>query len=174
MDWTRTVFDVIDMRSFSNLWYWIALAVAWSLASHYVLGVPFDMIGRAARQGGRAQADLEDLVRIRSGRLLSLVEVLGAWLVATVAMVLTILFVLGVAYGLEFAQAVFLIAFPMTFAKALSVRCARQIRAEGLRGAALRRRVSRHRFVVQAIGMVAIFVTAMWGMYRNMAVGPLG
>ncbi|MEM9756043.1 MAG: component of SufBCD complex, partial [Pseudomonadota bacterium] len=32
--------DVIDLRSFSNLWYWIVLAVFWSSASHWGLGVP--------------------------------------------------------------------------------------------------------------------------------------
>jgi hypothetical protein len=47
------VFEVIDMRSFSNLWYWIALAVLWSSTSHWVLGVPFDMIQRARRRAGR-------------------------------------------------------------------------------------------------------------------------
>ena len=43
---------------------WIVLAVAWSSASHWVLGVPFDMVMRARRQGGQAAADLEDLARI--------------------------------------------------------------------------------------------------------------
>ncbi len=46
--------------SFSNLWYWIALAVMWSSTSHWVLGVPYDMIQRARREGGQAEADLED------------------------------------------------------------------------------------------------------------------
>ena len=49
MDWYDTVFEVIDMRSFSNLWYWIGLAVLWSSVSHWVLGVPYDSILRAKR-----------------------------------------------------------------------------------------------------------------------------
>ena len=63
MDWYQTLFEMIDMRSFSNLWFWIALAVMWSTASHWVLGVPFDMVLRARRHGEEAQADLEDMVR---------------------------------------------------------------------------------------------------------------
>ncbi len=47
------IFDLIDMRSFSNLWYWIALAVTWSSTSHWVLGVPFDMVLRARRKAAR-------------------------------------------------------------------------------------------------------------------------
>ena len=49
--------EVIDLRSFSNLWYWIALAVLWSSISHWVLGVPHDMIHRARREGGQVLAD---------------------------------------------------------------------------------------------------------------------
>ncbi len=174
MDWTGTVFDVIDMRSFSNLWFWIALAVLWFRASHHVVGVPFDMVGRAARQGGRAAEDLDEIIRIRCDRLLHIVDAGGLWLVALAAMVLSTLFLLGVGYGVEFAQALFLIGLPMAAVALLSVRCARQIRARGLRGATLRRRLVRLRVSVQVIGMAAIFFTAMWGMYRNMSLGPMG
>ena len=66
--------DVIDLRSFSNLWYWIALATLWSSVSHWVLGVPHDMIQRARREGGQAQSDVEDLVRININRLLHLID----------------------------------------------------------------------------------------------------
>ena len=64
MDWTRLIFDLIDLRSFSNLWYWIALAVAWSSASHWVLGIPYDMVLRARRMGGQAEQDLTDITRV--------------------------------------------------------------------------------------------------------------
>ena len=74
MEVLDTVFEVIDMRSFSNLWYWIALAVLWSSTSHWVLGVPHDMIQRARREGGQAQRDLEDIVGINARRLLSMVD----------------------------------------------------------------------------------------------------
>ena len=58
MDWYQTIFELIDMRSFSNLWYWIVLAVLWSSVSHWVLGVPFDMVQRAKRHGGKSLDDL--------------------------------------------------------------------------------------------------------------------
>ena len=48
--------EIIDLRSFSNLWFWIALAVMWSSTSHWVLGIPHDMIQRAKREGGQAMA----------------------------------------------------------------------------------------------------------------------
>lgn len=172
MDWTQTVFEVIDMRSFSNLWFWIALAVVWSTASHWVLGVPFDMIGRARKHGGQAEVDLEDLVRINVNRLLYIGRVSGLILLGVVCFLLTGLAILAFWYDVEFAQAVFLILLPMSLVGLLSLSTARLIEAEQPTGEALRKRLIRHRFWVQVIGMISIFVTAMYGMYQNLVVGP--
>ena len=174
MSWFEIIFEVIDMRSFSNLWYWIALAVAWSTASHWVLGIPYDMVLRARRRGGQAMADLEDMVRINTNRILLIGSVAGLWMIAITSAILTTLGILGFAYRMEFAQAVFLIAFPMSFVGLLSISSASQIREEEIRGDQLCRRLVRHRFWTQFIGMLAIFVTAMWGMYKNVYVGPFG
>jgi len=174
LDFTATIFELIDMRSFSNLWFWIALAVVWSTASHWVLGVPFDMVSRARRHGGQAAEDLEDLVRINTNRMLFISTVSGLWLLGFTCFVLTGLGLLGFIYGVEIAQALFLLGFPMAGVGALNLSTARLIQAEQATGEVLWRRLSRHRTWVQAIGMVAIFVTALWGMYQNMAVGPFG
>lgn len=174
LDWYSAVFELIDMRSFSNLWYWIALAVVWSTTSHWVIGVPFDMVQRAARHGGDAQRDLEDMVRININRLLYISGVSGLWLLGIISAFITSLAILGFWYGVEFAQALFLLAAPMTVVAALSLVSARAIRDRGLEGEALRKRMLRHRVQTQFVGMVAIFVTAMWGMWQNMQFGALG
>ncbi len=173
LDWYQTLFEMIDMRSFSNLWFWIALAVMWSTASHWVLGVPFDMVLRARRQGGEAQADLEDIVRINVNRLLYISQVSGLWLLGLGFFVLTSLVLLGFAYGIEFAQALLLLGFPMSLVGLLSLSTARLIRIEGSTGDVLQRRLMRHRLYTQIIGMISIFVTALWGMYQNLSIGPL-
>ncbi len=174
MDWHETIFELIDMRSFSNLWFWIALAVVWSTASHWVLGVPYDMIARARRYGGQAAEDLEDLVRINTNRLLFIGNVSGLWVLGLTCFLLTGLALLGFVYRVEFAQAVFLLSFPMSIVGALNLSTARLIQSEEARGELLWKRMGRHRTYVQAIGMVSIFVTALWGMYQNMSVGPFG
>ncbi len=173
MDWYSLVFELIDMRSFSNLWYWIGLAVLWSTSSHYVIGVPFDLIQRAQRQGGEAQQDMEAMVRININRLLYIVGVSGLWLAGIVFAAMTSLLLLGFWYKIEFAQAVFLLVGPMSVVGGLSLRTARTIRAQNLEGDALHRRLHRHRFVTQLIGMLSILVTALWGMSQNMAIGGL-
>ncbi|KEJ94740.1 hypothetical protein [Pseudosulfitobacter pseudonitzschiae] len=174
MNWHQTIFELIDMRSFSNLWFWIVLAVMWSTASHWVLGVPFDMVARARKTGGQIEQDLEDLVRINVNRFLYIARLSGLWLLGMVCFVLTTLVLLGWVYDIEFAQAVFLLAFPMSLVGALNLSTARLIERDELSGEGLRRRLTRHRTYTQAIGMLSIFVTAMWGMYQNLAIGALG
>jgi len=84
LDFYSTAFELIDMRSFSNLWFWITLAYAWSAASHYVIGVPFVVLARAVRYGGQAEADLKELVRINASRFTYIADTAGSWLVAFV------------------------------------------------------------------------------------------
>ncbi len=174
LDWYEIVFEVIDMRSFSNLWYWIGLAVIWSTTSHWVLGVPYDMVLRARRHGGDAEVDLDDMVRINTNRILHIGQVSGLWMLALGCALLTALAILGFWYEVEFAQALLLLALPLSIVAALSLRTAHRIQTAKDRGEALHRRLHRHRVVTQVIGMASVFVTAMWGMYQNLAMGPLG
>lgn len=174
MNWYNVIFELIDMRSFSNLWYWIVLAVLWSTASHWVLGVPFDMISRAKRHGGQAQEDLEAMVRINTGRMLYIVRAAGSWLVGIWFFVLSFLLLLGFVYHIEFAQAVVFLFVPFSMLMGLSLRTSLLVEAGEGTGEALHRRLLRHRVSTQVLGMVAIFVTSLFGMYQNMHIGVLG
>ncbi len=174
MDLYSSIFELIDMRSFSNLWFWIALAVMWSTASHWVLGVPYDMVLRARRNGGQTEQDLEDLVRINTNRLLFIARVSGLWILGLACFLLTGLLILGFLYSLEIAQALFLLGFPMSIVGLLSLSTANLIHQESASGEHLRKRLTRHRLYVQMTGVVSIFVTALWGMYQNLSIGPLG
>lgn len=173
MDWYRTVFELIDMRSFSNLWFWISVAVLWSSTSHWVVGVPYDSVQRAKRLGGTHQDDLETLTRINVNRLLYITNTAGLWLVGLTAALVSGLLVLGFIYKMEFAQAVACLLVPMCLVGALTIRTAKRIEAGENTGAALFRRLSRHRMTTQGIGMIAIFLTSMWGMWQNMNIGVL-
>lgn len=174
MNWYSSLFELIDLRSFSNLWFWIALAVAWSSASHWVLGVPYDMVLRARRVGGQAEIDLEDITRVNVNRLLYIARVSGLWILGFACFMLSGLAVLGFAYDVEFAQAVFLLGFPMSLVGMLGLSTAGLIEREGSSGELLHKRLTRCRLYTQMIGTVSIFVTALWGMYQNLAIGPLG
>ena len=157
MDWQEAIFTLIDMRSFSNLWFWIALAVLWSSASHWVLGVPYDMVVRARRNGGQAYQDLYDMVRINVNRILYISRVSGLWLMGAVCFVLTICGFLGFMYRVEFAQALFLLGLPMSFVGLITMATAHRIERDDPQEDALFRRLTIHRTYVQIVGMVSIY-----------------
>lgn len=166
--------ELIDLRSFSNLWFWIALAVTWSTASHWVIGVPIDMVHRARRHGGRTAQDLESIAHVHVNRMLFIARVSGVWLLGFACFGLSGLAVLGFFYAIEFAQAVFLLAFPMSIVSLITLSAAARIEREQSTGEALYKRLTRCRLYIQLVGMVSIFVTALWGMYQNFSLGPLG
>ncbi len=174
MNWYSSILELIDLRSFSNLWYWIALAAIWSSVSHWVLGVPYDIIQRARRNGGQAVTDLEDITRVNVNRLLFIGRVSGLWILGFVCFSLSALAMLGFWYDVEFAQAVFLMGFPMSLVGLLNLSTARLIESEGSSGELLYKRLLRCRIYTQMVGMVSIFVTALWGMYQNLSIGVLG
>jgi hypothetical protein len=173
LDLFSIIFELIDLRSFSNLWYWIALAVLWSSASHWVLGVPFDMVGRAAKHGGEAAQDLQDAVRIQVNRLIYISDVSGFILTAFAFFAVTTLLMLGFVYHVEFAQAVVLMLLPMYIVGFINLRTARALRAPH-DDEALRKRLTHTRIMIQLVGVASIFVTALWGMYQNLTIGVLG
>ncbi len=173
MDIFGPIFLLIDLRSFDNLWFWIALAVMWSSASHWVLGVPYDSVMRARRNGGIAQSDLEALVNINSRRVRYIADTAGLIVVAVVCFLLSLLAILGFSYNVEFAQAVFLLAFPMMIVWWMSTRTADKILSHELQGAAIFVVMRNLRLRIQIIGLISILVTSVWGMYQNVQGGPL-
>jgi len=170
---TQLIFDLIDFRSFSNLWYWIALAVTWSTASHWVLGIPFDMVIRARRMGGQTMEDLNDIARVNVNRMMVITDEAGLILLGILFFLLALLATLGFWHRVEFCQAVFLIFLPLSGVWLLGFRLARRIRSEGIRDEALCKVLNRHRLVVQVIGVFAILITALWGMLQNFNISPL-
>ncbi len=170
LDWSNAILRVIDLRSFSSLWYWVLVAILWSTISNWVMGVPSDMIHRARSKGGQAAEDLADLVRINVNRQLNVAAVAGLWLLGIMCFLLTALAALGFVYGVELAQAVFLLMFPLSIIGSMTLSTGRLIAATDPQGEDLYRILLRQRLWTQIIGMVAIFVTALYGMFQNLAI----
>lgn len=171
MDWYKTIFEVIDLRSFSNLWFWLALAVLWSTVSHYVIGVPHDLIRRAEREAGQSLADVEALANIYTRRMLFIWRSGGMFILAFISFLVTGLVLLATVYEVEFAQAVLCLLLPMLIVGTLTLRTCQIIETDALEGEALIRRLRRHRITVQTVGMFALFFTGMFGMYQNLTIG---
>jgi len=174
LDWNGSVFSLISLRSFSSVWFWMVLALAWSVAAQSPLGVPFDMVMRARRHGGAHMADLEAMVEIQLRRRAAILGSTGVVMTGVAAAVLTALVVLGFGYRMEFAQALSLLLIPLTLVGLLRLRLMNRLLLRAPRGDALCRALSWHRTGVQALGMVAILITALYGMWYNLAMRALG
>ncbi|CAD0185476.1 hypothetical protein RUESEDTHA_02363 [Ruegeria sp. THAF57] len=174
MDLYSSIFELIDMRSFSNLWYWIGLAVLWSSASHWAMGVPYDLVVRARRIGGQAEEDLLDIVRINKNRLLYIVDVSGLVILALSCFFFSGLAILGFFYGVEFAQAVFLLLFPLCVVMLINISAARKLQRTEPGMDVVSKILTRCRIYTQIVGIISILITSLWGMYQNFSIGVLG
>lgn len=168
----QEILAVMDLRSFSNLWFWIALAVFWSGVSHFILGVPYDLVVRARRRGGEAEQDLLDMVRLSSSRILNVMDEGGLIIIGFSMFTLSVLVTLAAAYRIEFAQALLSLYAPMLIVVSLTVRTARRIRAQKPDLEDLYRRMMTLRLSIQGIGVVCMLITSLWGMTVNLTAGP--
>ncbi|RMD49697.1 MAG: component of SufBCD complex [Alphaproteobacteria bacterium] len=166
--WYEILGDVMDLRSFSSMWYWIVVALAWSTASHWILGVPWDMVRRARRGSARAREDIPALIAIHRRRWLEVADLAGPVAALITGFLLSVLGVSGFLYGIEFAQAVFLILAPMTWVGAMTLSFARALPDPLPPVEELAARLAMQRRRIQLVGVLSIFATAFWGMARVM------
>lgn len=168
MDWTETISRVIELRTFSSIWYWLVVIVTWAIGSHWLVGVPFDLLFRARKSAPQEIADLEAIVDVNVRRFTGLMDFAGPFLLGLLVFVLTACLMAGFYYGIEMAQGLFILGAPISLVIWLNVRVAYQLRAQPLRGADLVNRLFKMRLWSQTIGIIAIFCTSMYGMWFNL------
>ncbi|MER5170146.1 component of SufBCD complex [Thioclava sp. GXIMD2076] len=168
MDLSQTLFSLIDMRSFSSIWYWVILAVAWSTASHFIMGVPYDLVTQYRRDTSLAP-DLVALGGVNARRLLRFgrarTALTALWWCLTSFLVFS-----GFYYGAELAQACLFLVVPLSVVMIMAMRNAATLAALATRAEAgqIADLLHRIRFRVQLLGMASIFLTAIWGMLINL------
>lgn len=165
----------MNFDSFWTLWFWITHAVAWSLASHFAMGVPHDTIVEANREntedGPWAQA-AEAMILAQVFRFTTMARRYGALLTGFSAFLLSALLTLGILADLEFARALCTLLIPLTLIYALTIRTAERIDARAPRGRALRDVVRRQRLVNQLVGLLGLasaIMIAVWQFTRSIA-----
>ncbi len=146
-------------ESFFSVWYWALTVLIWTLVCQRTLGVPHDMVLRAARLPEVAER-VDQMARIGADRLAGIADAVGAPLAAAGGFGLAALAVFGFWNGIEAAKAVFLLAFPLALVWAGGVRLARQVRGARLSGEPLRARLTRRRALNQLIAIAAILAAA--------------
>ncbi|MFQ1702750.1 component of SufBCD complex [Loktanella agnita] len=131
------------------------------------------MIYRARKEGGAAAHDLDQLVAINVRRLMQLSHIAGLWLSAFVAFILSSIAMMAFYYGSELAQGILLLMLPVTIVAVMNLRKSHQYELKQPTGKVLIKELLHLRLIIQSIGVVAIFFTAMYGMYFNLSV-PVG
>jgi hypothetical protein len=163
----KLLVEFIDLRSFSNLWFWVVLVAIWVKAVRNGLGVPYALVRAAQREGGQALQDLETLARLSTTRMLGFSRGLGPWLVGAVSFAATVLALLGFAYRSGLAQALFCLFAPLCLLGYISLRAALRVEAGEGQGAALIALLGQHRRSVQFLATLAVGATLLFGAYAN-------
>lgn len=173
----------LDTRSFASLWYWLVLAVVWSLATRRILGVPPDVVLRARRATHDVTAEnneppsealvLLDWLSLTLPRMqMSRTE--AAALLGIGCFALTVLLLLGFRYGYELPQALTLMLLPLGLLAVIRLNLARrmaglidrarrgEVPASAAAASAARQMVT-HRWIATGLSILAVAATAAWG-----------
>lgn len=174
-----SLIGLLDSRSFTTIWFWLALLGLWSVIGCHILGVPNEVVN-GARQALRAgQADSPVVLHLLDWLSLTLPRWRlgareGAILFGLTAFALSSLAILGFRYGLEMAQAVAILGVPFAIVFWMRVRLARrlsplltaaeeastplaQVATEAVR------RMVLHRRLISLLSMISVAITALWG-----------
>jgi hypothetical protein len=154
------LFQTTIAAGFQSVWYWLLSAVLWTQACYCILGVPHGLIRRAASQAD-LEARVDQLAHIATERLAGLSDRMGVPLAGAAGFGLAVLFAIGFVYRVEFAQAAFMLVFPLAGVWLGTLRLALSLRRRELRGAALRRALLRRRRWNQTIAAVALLGAAL-------------
>ena len=167
--------ELMHLVSFWTIWFWVTHAVAWSLASHFTLGVPYDMVVQANREKddeGPWSRHCEALILAQVYRFMTYYRRAGVLLAGVSAFILAALLTIAIQVDLELAWAAFSIMGPLTLIYIFSIRAAARMEAQELRGQPLRDALRRQRFWNQIIGLLGIVMAvalAIWQTVKTMS-----
>lgn len=174
-----SLIGLLDSRSFTTIWYWLALIGMWSATGRTVLGVPSEVLARARSAQGADEGQGAAIITLLDWLSLVLPRWRlgpreGAVFLGVTSFLMTSLVVLGFVFWLEMAQALVLLLAPFWALFWLRVRLARRLFP--LIGAAqdgsitvaeaglqVARAMTWHRRWVTLLSMVSVAVTALWG-----------
>ncbi|WP_378945931.1 hypothetical protein [Paracoccus sp. R86501] len=179
MPQVNSLIGFLDSRSFMTIWYWLALVGLWSATGRTIMGIPSDVVARARAALAAGQGDdpavlglLDWLSLVLPRWRLGPTE--GAVFLGLTSFGLTSLAMLGFAFWLELAQAMFLLLMPFWVLFWMRVRLARNL--VPLVGDAQLGRITPdqaaqkaarmmiwHRRWVTVLSMVSVLATVLWG-----------
>ncbi|MEM8657896.1 MAG: hypothetical protein AAGF22_07350 [Pseudomonadota bacterium] len=166
--------ELMNFNSFWTIWFWLAHVVAWSMASHFTLGVPFDMVVEANREkeeGGPYARATDAMIQAQIFRFTTLFRRYGMLLSGSTAFLIAVLLTLGTLGDSEFARAMLSIMIPLTLIYIFTIRFAIRMEREGLSGATLRKALGKQRLINQLFGLLGISMAVLLAMYQAISRG---
>ncbi len=149
----------MNLESLWTLWFWIMHVIAWSMTSHFVLGVPFDAVLQANREkeeGGPWAHHADAMLRASVFRIVTYFKRLGTVLVGVWSFVIGSLLTCAILFSNEFCIAALTLLIPLTAIYGISVRWALWIDQSDFDPAELRKVVRRLRFWIQLFGVFGV------------------
>lgn len=160
---TEIFIDLFQTKSFDDIWYWLLLAVSWSLTTYWTMGVGNNEARAAQEKGGKYLSNFETLIAMYCDRVNEGIVRYGPPVMLVVSFVLAMLATLGFWFWILFAQAMFILVFPLCVTSLVSmVFASRQVR-DPAEGRDLIKRYRKLRLVKQTIGVFAITTASFWG-----------
>lgn len=162
-----TAFNLIEFDSFWNIWFWLVVVVSWSMACHWTIGVPFDVINLANRHGGQWADECEAIAQANINRMCHYISRGGVFFVALVAFFMAVLATFGFYFDMEFSRALFLLIAPMVVVQFLGAGLAAKCKRNGWQGAVLRKALARRRFWNQVIGIASVAMLSVFAVIEG-------
>ncbi len=159
---------IMELDSLWTLWFWITHVAAWSITSHFTLGVPFDMVVQANREkneNGPWTLHCDAMIRASVFRIVTVFSRFGLAIVAIWSFILGSVLTFAVWYDNEFALALLTLFVPLTAIYTLSALRAFKMDRADLTPEDRRKALRGLRFWIQIIGILAIFGAAAAAIY---------
>lgn len=153
---------LISFDGFFNIWYWLIASLVWSSTCHWTVGVPYDLLVRADRDGGQYTEDVNQLAAIHARRTTNVVTSGGVYLTGAIFFLLAILATFAFMYDYQLAQALFTLVCPLVFVHWLNARLGLRIARDAIEGEQLQTVLVKRRFWNQVIGLSAIIIAVLF------------
>lgn len=172
------IISFLDSRSFGTIWYWLVVIGMWSVSGRNIIGVPVEIVFRARRAISRDEMDGPELASLLDWLSLTLPrwqldQREGSVFMAATVFLMTSLAGLGFGHDLEMAQALTLLLLPFLILFWMRVRLAYRLipllqneeadqQMANIAKEVVRRMIW-HRRLFTILSILAVTITAIWG-----------
>jgi hypothetical protein len=152
-----SLIDLLSWDAFGSVWFWALVVVQWFWHGAYVLGMPVDCLQ------SKDAAQLFTIINWRAKRRLDAARATPLAVVAAISFSVSVIFILGFVYHIEFCAAASLLIVPELIVFRLGHYAAQRICANGERLEAAIKVLKTLQLKIYATGAMTIFFAGVFG-----------